>query len=188
MPPGVLTDNGLAPTAPATSGPQPVWGQEHEVTDIARLSSKWVADGTNFTDWYYPSAGLAVTGGINLDSTALSVGRSRRDIENLTQVGNVNIPVIAFGGTNGLTPLPGNYTAFAQSIGLCTAPSCDSSTPRVVDASVPNTAFPTLGGVNGGFEVHLSEGFAHLDIVTGQDGPASNVVKPLVTFIKRNLQ
>jgi pimeloyl-ACP methyl ester carboxylesterase len=188
LPATVLPNNGPAPTAPATSGPQPVWGQEHEVTDIARLSSKWVADGTNFTDWYYPSAGLAITSGINLDSTQLSVGRSRRDIENLTQVGNINIPVIAFGGTNGLTPLPGNYTAFGQSMGLCTAPSCDGSTPRIVDASTPNTAFPTLGGVNGGFEVHLSEGFAHLDIVTGQDGPASNVVKPLVAFIKRNLQ
>jgi hypothetical protein len=188
MPASVLENHVPVPTAPATSGPQPIWGQEHEVTDIGRLSSKWVADGTNFTDWYYPSAGLAVTGSINLDSTALSVGRNRRDIENLTQVGNVNIPVIAFGGTNGLTPLPGNYTAFAQSIGLCTAPSCDGSTARVVNASVPNTAFPTLGDVNGGFEVHMSEGFAHLDIVTGQDGPGSNVVKPLVAFIKRNLQ
>ena len=192
IPPGLMPDplpnNGPAPTALATSGAQPVWGQEHEVTDIRRLSSTWVADGTNFTDWYYPSAGLAVTGGINLDSTQLSVGRTRRDIENLTQVGNIDIPVIAFGGTNGLTPLPGVYSAFGQSIGLCTAPSCDGSTPRVVNANVPNNAFPTLGGVNGGFEVHLSEGFAHLDIVTGQDGPASNVVKPLVTFIKRNLQ
>jgi pimeloyl-ACP methyl ester carboxylesterase len=188
MPASVLPDNGPMPTALATSGAQPVWGQEHEVTDFHRLSGKWIAEDTNFTDWYYPSAGLGTTTGINLDSTALSVGRGRRDIENLTQVGNVDIPVIAFGGTNGLTPLPGVYTAFGQSIGLCTAPSCDGSTPRVVDASMPNTAFPTLGDVAGGFEVHLSEGFAHLDIVTGQDGPASNVVKPLVAFIKRNLQ
>lgn len=181
-------DNGPEPTAPAITSPQPVWGQEHEVTDLRRLSSKWVAEDTNFTDWYYPSAGLGTTSGINLDSTALSVGRNRRDIENLTQVGNVDIPVIAFGGTNGLTPLPGNFVAFAQSLGTCTAPSCDGSTARVVNASVPNTAFPTLGGVNGGFEVHLSIGFAHLDIVTAQDGPASNVIKPLVSFIERNLQ
>ena len=122
-----IQEGPMAPTALAMSGSQPVWGQEHEVTDIARLSSKWVADGTNFTDWYYPSAGLAVTGGINLDSTQLSVGRTRRDIENLTQVGNIDIPVIAFGGTNGLTPLPGVYSAFGQSIGICTAPSCDGS-------------------------------------------------------------
>jgi pimeloyl-ACP methyl ester carboxylesterase len=182
-------DNGPAPTAPATPPTaQPVWGQEHEVTDLRRMSSTWVADDTNFTDWYYPSAGLATTTGINLDSTALSVGRNRRDIENLTQVGNVNIPVIAFGATNGLTPLSGNYTAFGQALGTCTEGGCDGSTARVVNASVPNTAFPTLGGVNGGFEVHLSEGFAHLDIVTAQDGPSSNVVAPLVAFIERNLQ
>jgi hypothetical protein len=152
------------------------------------LSGGWIAEGTNFTDWYYPSAGLSTTAGINLDSTALSVGRNRRDIENLTQVGSIDIPVIAFGGTNGLTPLAGNYTAFGQSIGTCAAPSCDGSTARVVNPSVPNTAFPTLGSVNGGFEVHLSEGFAHLDIVTAQDGPASNVIAPLVAFIQRNLQ
>jgi hypothetical protein len=84
--------------------------------------------------------------------------------------------------------MPGNYTAFGQSIGLCTAPSSDGSSPRVVNASTPNTAFPTLGDVNGGFEVHMNGGFAHLDIVTGQDGPSSNVVKPLVAFIKRNVQ
>ncbi|HWP65319.1 MAG TPA: hypothetical protein VNO26_05345 [Candidatus Limnocylindria bacterium] len=188
MPASVLPDNGPMPTALATMGPQPVWGQEREVTDIRRLSSKWIADETNFTDWYYPSAGLAVTAGIGLDSTALSVGRGRRDIENLTQAGNINIPVIAFGGTNGLTPIPGSFTAFGLSIGLCTAPSCDGVTPRVIDPSLPNTAFPTFGGVAGGYEVHLSEGFAHLDIVTAQDGPASNVAKPLVAFIKRNLQ
>ena len=147
-----------------------------------------MADATNFTDWYYPSAGLGTTSGLDLDSTALSVGRNRRDIENLTQVGNIDVPVIAFGGSNGLTPLAGNYTPFAQSIGLCTAPSCDGSTPRVVDPNAPTQADPTFGEVAGGFEVHLSEGFAHLDIVTGQDGPGSNVVKPLVAFIARNIQ
>ena len=98
------------------------WGQEKEVTDItARRRTASSPGHTNFTDWYYPSAGAerdqrraaaapglagtctvgnvgaACSGatqaaadatcsqGINLDSTALSVGRGRRDIENLTQ-------------------------------------------------------------------------------------------------------
>jgi hypothetical protein len=144
-------------------------------------------EGTNFTDWYYPSAGLAVTQEIGLDSTALSVGRLRRDIENLTQAANIDVPVIAFGGSNGLTPVPGAFVAFASSIGTCTAPSCDG-TPRVVDAALPNPAFPTLGGVEGGFEVHISEGFAHVDVVTAEAGPDNQVYGPLVDFLVRNVQ
>ena len=124
---------------------------------------------------------------INLDSTALSVGRGRRDIENLTQAPNIDIPVIAFGASNGLVPVPGGYTAFAQSIGTCTAPSCDG-TPRVVDAANPNPAFPTLGGVNGGFEVYISEGYSHVDIVTAEDDATNNVIAPLAAFLERNTQ
>jgi hypothetical protein len=169
---------------------------------------------TNFTDLYYPNAGLSVTsvagvcsGGtcsvgnvgascaadtdcsqaVSLDSSALSVGRGRRDIENLTQAANINIPVIGFGGSNGLMPVPGRYTPFAQSIGACTAPSCNG-TPRVVDASTPNPAFPTFGGANGGFEAYISEGYAHLDIVTAENDVTNNVIAPLTAFLARNLQ
>jgi len=125
---------------------------------------------------------------INLDSTALSIGRGRRDIENLTQAPNINIPVIAFGGTNGLATVPGVYVPFGQSIGLCTAPSCNGSTTRVVDASNPNPAFPTLGGVNGGYEVYMNEGFAHVDVLTAEDNADNNVLAPLAAFIARNVQ
>jgi hypothetical protein len=34
-----------------------------------------------------------------------------------TQAGNINIPVIGFGGSNGLTPVPGSFLAFAKAIG-----------------------------------------------------------------------
>jgi hypothetical protein len=125
--------------------------------------------------------------GVNLDSTALSVGRGRRDIENLTQAANISIPVIAFGGSNGLATVPGRYVPFASSIAPCTAPSCTGAA-RVVDASTPNPAFPTFGGVDGGFEVYISEGFAHLDVVTAEDTPDNNVLTPLTAFLKRNVQ
>jgi len=124
---------------------------------------------------------------VNLDSTALSVGRGRRDIENLTQAASINIPVIGFGGSNGLAPVPGRYTPFAQSIGVCTAPSCNGA-PRVVDASTPNPAFPTFGDVNGGFEVYINEGFAHVDVLTAEDDVNNNVLAPLSAFIDRNVQ
>jgi hypothetical protein len=162
------------------------------VTRMDRLMEAYYTGKTNFTDYYYPSGGNSTTSGIGLDSTQLSadppVGRGRRDIENLTQAANVNIPVICFGGSNGLASVPGIYVPFAQSIGTCTAPSCDGSTPRVVDAAVPNEAFPTLGGVAGGFEVYISEGYAHLDLLVAEDGEHNNVVGHLVDFLTRNVQ
>src|SRR5262249_22592502 len=84
--------------------------------------------------------------------------------------------------------VPGAYTGFGKSIGTCTAPSCTGSTPRVVNASVPNTAFPTFGGIPAGFEVVMAEGFAHVDIVTAEDNADNPVPAALVAFLQRNLQ
>ncbi len=208
----LVPNNGPAPTAL----PGNVWGQEVEPTRLDRLVGNFYVGQTNFTDTYYPSSGLAVTSvtgvcgpahtctvgavgspctsaaecsqAISLDSTALSVGRNRRDIENLTQAANIDIPVIAFGGTNGLVPVAGGYTPFASSIGICTAPSCDGVTPRVPNPTSPNPAFPTFGGVNGGFEVVMAEGFAHVDVVTAEDTPQNPITPALIAFLKRNKQ
>jgi len=129
---------------------------------------------------------------INLDSTKLSApppaGRGRCDIENLRQAGDIDIPVIAFSGTNGLAPVPGVYTAFAQSIGPCKTGECDRHTPRVVDGASPNPAFPTFGDAAGGFQVFVSEGFAHIDVLTAEDNADNHVVGPLSDFIARNLR
>jgi len=209
MPPAKVPYNGPAPT----TLPGNVWGQEKEVTRMDRMTQNFYAGHTDFTDWYYPASGLSVTSvagvctagtctvgnvgascstaatcnqAINLDSTALSIGRGRRDIENLTQAAGINIPVIAFGDTNGLAVVPGLYTAFAQSIGACTAPTCNG-TPRVIDASTPNPAFPTFGGSNGGFEVYMNEGFAHVDVLTAEDNADNNTLGPLTQFLIRNL-
>jgi pimeloyl-ACP methyl ester carboxylesterase len=208
MPASVLPDNGPPPTAL----PGPKWGQEKEVTRLDRLAKAFYEGGTNFTDLYYPSSGQSVTSvtgvctsgtctvgnvgascsanaqcsqSINLDSSALSVGRGRRDIENLTQAANIDVPVLAVCGSNGSAPVPGVYTPFASSIATCTAPSCDG-TPRVVDASLPNPAFPTFGGIAGGYEVVVAEGFAHLDVLTAEDDADNPVPAALVAFLTRN--
>ncbi len=116
------------------------------------------------------------------------MGRGRTDIENLTQAANIDIPVISFGGSNGLTTVPGEFVAFGQSIGTCTAASCDGFTPRVVDPNAPNSAFPSLGGVAGGYEARISEGFTHQDIVMAEDNADNNVIAPLLDFLERNMQ
>jgi hypothetical protein len=179
------------------------------------MATSFYEGATNFTDLYYPSSGTSVTsvtgvcdtmGGtctvgnvgapctangqcsqaIGLDSTALSVGRGRRDIENLTQAAGINIPVITVCGTNGAAPVPGVYTPFGNSIGICTAPSCDGVTARVVDATMPNPAFPTFGGIAGGYEVIVAEGFAHVDVLTAEDNVDNPVPAALVDFLVRN--
>ena len=58
----------------------------------------------------------------------------------------------------------------------------------MVDAANPSATFPTFGGVDGGLEVHMSEGYAHVDIVTAEDDADNQVVGPLLEFIERNLQ
>lgn len=211
LPPALTPNNGPAPT----TLPGSIWGVEAEPSSLQRVAELNYKGNTNFTDWYYPNAGPSITSAsgrcisslctagnvgaacttdaqcaqsIGLDSTALSVGLNRPDIENLTQAANVNIPVIGFGGTNGLAPVPGRYTPFAQSIGTCTAPSCDGSTARVVDAVTPNPAFPTFGNINGGYEVYISQGYAHVDVLTAEDGPGNNVIDPLIAFLQRNAQ
>lgn len=190
FPPEAVPNNGPAPTSIEEAG---VWGQEVEATDLeGRMMPTFYRGQTNFSDWYYPSSGLSVTSRLGLDSTALSApppaGRGRTDIENLTQATNVNIPVIAFGGTNGLLPVPGRMVRYGGALGPCTAPSCDGSTARVVDAESPNTAFPTFGGVEGGFEVYMSEGYAHVDVVSAEDDETNNVIGPLFDFVSRNLE
>jgi pimeloyl-ACP methyl ester carboxylesterase len=175
---------------PPTALPAGAWGMDAEVTRLDRVVWAFFAGQTNFADWYYPNAGPSTTNGIGLDSTKLSapppIGRGRCDIENLTQAARVDIPVIAFCASQGLATVPGTYVPFAQSIAPCTAPSCDGHTPRVVDAAQPNPAFPTFGGVTGGFEVYVNEGYAHLDVVTAEDGPDNHVIGPLVDFVARN--
>jgi hypothetical protein len=204
-------DNG----PPPTTLPGGQWGRERELTRLDRLRTSFAGvEGANASDWYYPISGLGVTmspglctagactagdvgaacatdgecaQSISLDSTALSVGRGRPDIENLTQAARIDIPVLCVGGSNGIAPVPGRFVALGQSLGACAAPSCDG-TARVVDAAAPNPAFPTLGGVAGGFEVVIAEGLSHLDVVAAEDDADNPVVSAIAQFVARNVR
>lgn len=190
LPTEVFTDNGAAPTEPREGR---LWGVEVEPTDFeGQLIAATYRGDTNFFDWYYPSSGLSITAGLGLDTTALSapvpMGRGRSDIDNRTQAQNIDIPVIAFGGSNGLTPVPGDFFGFASAIAACAAPSCDGATSRIVDATQPSLAFPSYGDVAGGYEVFISEGYSHVDIVTAEAEENNQVIAPLLAFIQRNIQ
>jgi pimeloyl-ACP methyl ester carboxylesterase len=190
LPPAALADNGPAPQSIADIH---VWGTEVEPSDLeGRMLPLFYRGATNFSEWYYSSSGLGVTNGLGLDTTPLSapppLGRGRSDIDNRTQASAINIPVIAFGASNGLAPAPAVWLGFADAIGPCAAPSCDGVTPRVLDRVNPSEAFPTFGDISGGFEVHISEGYSHVDIVTADDDQTNHVIGPLLEFINRNLQ
>jgi len=190
LPEDVFTDNGPAPTEPRRGK---IWGVEVEVSDFkGRILAATYGGDSNFFDWYYPSSGLTVTQGLGLDTTALSapppLGRGRSDIDNRTQAGRIDIPVIGFAASNGLTPVPGAFLGFAQAIAPCAAASCDGMTARVLEAEQPSVAFPSYGEISGGFEVHISEGYAHIDVLTANDGEDNNVIGPLLQFIQRNSQ
>ncbi len=193
LPAAALVDNGPPPESFESIRDIGVWGTEVEPTDLeGGVAPMFYRGATNFLDWYYPSSGLSVTAGLGLDTTPLSapppLGRGRSDIDNRTQATAINLPVISFGGSNGLTRIPAAWMGFADAIGACAAPSCDGVTQRVLDRANPSQAFPTFGGVAGGFEVYISEGYSHVDVVTADDDETNNVIGPLLEFIDRNLQ
>jgi hypothetical protein len=189
IPAEAFTDNGAPPQS---IDDRRVWGVEEEPTDLeGQIVPLFFRGETNFLDWYYPSSGLDVTDGLGLDTTALSAspprGRGRSDIDNRTQATAIDIPVIGFGGSNGLAPVPAAWLGFADAIAPCAAPTC-TGVGRVLDRVNPSAAFPTFGGISGGFEVHISEGYSHVDVLTADDDQTNNVIGPLIAFINRNLQ
>jgi pimeloyl-ACP methyl ester carboxylesterase len=189
IPAEAFVDNGPAPEALADID---IWGLEVEPSDQRKMLPMFYRGQTNFSDWYYPSSGLSVTSGLGLDTSPLSapppLGRGRTDIDNRTQGGLIDIPVIAFGGTNGLTPTPASWRSFAGLLATCAPPACDGVTARLVDLNNPSPAFPTYGEVAGGFEVHMSEGYAHFDVLSANDDETNNVIGPLLDFVARNWQ
>ncbi|MET0335172.1 MAG: hypothetical protein ABW190_12940 [Rhizobacter sp.] len=202
-----IDNNGVLPSSVfrdrgAMAGIASPWGVEVEPTNLMRFTPAFFAGNSTYSDWYYPSSGLTIgnaagSGGANLglDTSALSLpvargGRGRSDIVNQTQARNINVPVIAFGGSNGLTPTPGIWRGFASAIGACTAPTCTAGTARTTSLAVEpiTTANRSYGNVAGGFEVHISEGYTHVDILTANDDATNKVVRPLSDFIARNAQ
>jgi len=189
-PPEAFGDNGPAPESLEDVGR---WGMEVEPVDLVTTTLPQSITGqTNLTEWYYPSSGLGVVDELGLDTSPLSapppLGRGRTDIDNRTEGGSIDIPVIAFGGSNGLTPTPASWLGFARAIALCAVPACDGVTGRLVDAQNPSPAFPTYGDISGGFEVYIAEGYAHADVASAEDDETNNVIAPLLAFLVRHLQ
>jgi hypothetical protein len=121
------------------SAPNDTWGNEKEVARVDLLFSFLRTQQRNFGDSYFASSGLSHhvgPFGRNVRRAVwiprpCRVGRGRPDIENLTQAPAIDVPVIAFGGTNGLTPTTASFEGFAKSIAVCNASTCNG-TARVL--------------------------------------------------------
>jgi len=146
-----LSDNG-----PQAATPPAVWGLEREVTDIKDLERVQFSNG-NFAEWYYLSGRVSLDQLFGRDSSSLG----DESLLAVTQNANMNCPVLAIGGSNGLAPLPSSWNSYFASIAT---PAADK-------------------------EIAIVEGYAHLDLLTAKANEAVPIMKDwIVRLIVRKLQ
>jgi hypothetical protein len=118
---------------PLPTDPPAHWGDEKEVSDIYEAMRILSAPG-NFLEWYFVSGRVFLDFSYGRDSSSLG----DESLLAITQTANVNVPILAIGGSNGLTPTEASY---ASLFGAVATPPADE-------------------------EIFLAEGYAHLDVVT----------------------
>lgn len=129
-----IIDNGPKP-GPGESPTQ--WGVEREVTDIAVLSRTLYETG-NASEWYFVSGRPNLDLSFGRDSSALGAP----ELLNVTQHANVDVPILAIGGSNGLAPTEASFASYLDST---------SSTDTTIV---------------------LIEGYAHLDVLSAANNEA----------------
>lgn len=126
-----IIDNG---PRPGPSDPPARWGMEREVTDIDVFVRTLFQNG-NASEWYFVDGRPGLDLVFGRDSSSLG----RPDLLNVTQNANVDVPVLAIGGSNGLTPSEGSFASYLGSIA-----SSDT-------------------------EIVILEGYSHLDVVSAAE-------------------
>jgi len=148
-----IRDDG--PRPPPSATPQN-WGVQREVTsldDVLAIQFQQM----NFIEWYYLSGRTSLDGSYGVDSSALvaqSVAATGSEGPLvLTQNAHVDVPVLCIGGSNGLAPLESSFAPYLASI--ATAPADE--------------------------EVHIIEGYAHLDMIAARKNDAVPLITDWVT-------
>lgn len=129
-----IIDNG---PKPGPGDPVARWGVEREVTDLDVLLRTLYETG-NASEWYYNSGRPNLDLAFGRDSSALGAP----ELLNVTQNAAVDVPVLAIGGSNGLTPTESAYDDYLGSIA-----STDT-------------------------QVVILEGYSHLDVVSAAHNEA----------------
>jgi pimeloyl-ACP methyl ester carboxylesterase len=140
-----LLDNGQ----PSGPGEAPrVNGVEREVTSIDTFARTQFGKANGF-EWYFAAGRPTLDFSYGRDASALVAEALAADPAHegplvLTQNANVDVPVIAIGGSNGLTPEPKSFAGYLGSI----------ATPEEWR------------------ETHVIEGYAHLDVINAEENEA----------------
>jgi hypothetical protein len=157
-----LPDNGPPsdPSDPAAS-PQ-VNGLEREVTSIDTFAQTQFGKLNGF-EWYFSAGRPNLDFSYGRDASALVAEHLALDPHHegplvLTQNARVNVPVIAIGGSNGLTPEARSFSSYLDSI----ATSAKWK------------------------EVHIVPGYAHLDVVSAEENEAVPLIADFIRRVQRS--
>jgi hypothetical protein len=157
-----LLDNG--PPSVLPTDPPRANGVEVEVTSLTDFLLTQVGKGNGF-EWYFASGRPNLDFAYGNDSSGLVAGALAVDPSNegplvITQNANVDVPVLAIGGSNGLTPEAKSFQRYFDSI----------ATPPADKRSL------------------ILTGYAHLDVISARDnGAVPEVVEFVNELLQRKL-
>jgi hypothetical protein len=154
-----LLDNGT-PSAPGDPAAR-VNGREREVTSLDSFAQTQFGKLNGF-EWYFADGRPDLDFGYGRDSSALVAEHLALDPRHegplvITQNTHVDVPVLAIGGSNGLAPEPRSFASYLGSI----------ATPEEWQ------------------EVHVVEGYAHLDVINAEHNEAVPLVADFLERVKR---
>jgi hypothetical protein len=140
----------------------PPFGPEREVTSLDAFAKTQFGKANGF-EWYFASGRPNLDFSYGRDASALVAEHLARDPRDegplvITQNARVDVPVLAIGGSNGLTP---EASSFAGYLGSIATPEEDR-------------------------EVHILGGYAHLDVLTAQDNEAVPLVAEFIRRVQRS--
>ena len=153
-----ILDNG-PPSAPGD--PPRKNGVEREVSPIDNFLQTQFGKANGF-EWYFVSGRVFLDFGYGRDASALVAEFLALDPGDegplvVTQNASMDVPVIAIGGSNGLTPETKSFAGYLGSI----------ATPAAWK------------------EVHILEGYAHLDPITAADNEAVPLIEDFVNRVQQ---
>lgn len=130
----------------------PPRGIEREVTDLTQIiRTQFFPD--NAEEWYYLSGRPSLDFQYGRDSSVLG----DESLLAVTQNANVNVPVLAIGGSNGLAFQPSSFASYLGSI----------ATPAAWK------------------QVAIIPGYAHLDVITANDNDAVPIIADWVARVQQ---
>jgi hypothetical protein len=156
-----LLDNGPPSDSGDPSDPARVNDFEREVTSLDTFAETQFGKANGF-EWYFASGRPNLDFLYGRDSSGLVAEHLARDPGHegplvITQNAEVDVPVIAIGGSNGLTPEPKSFASYLESI----------ATPEDWK------------------EVHVLPGYAHLDVTSAAENEAVPLIADFLERVRR---